>query len=44
MHLIRIEINDKKKALISMMKIKNALNLTMGVGGGGEEVRSQLKL
>ena len=40
MHLIRIEINDKKNALISMMKIKNALKLTMGVGGeggGGEE-------
>ena len=35
MHLIRIEINDKKNALISMMKIKNALKLTMGVGGGG---------
>ena len=34
MHLIRIEINDKKNALISMMKIKNALKLTMGVGGG----------
>ena len=43
MHLIRIELNDKKNALISMMKIKNALKLTMGVGGegggggGGEE-------
>ena len=36
MHLIRIEINDKKNALISMMKIKNALKLTMGVGGEGE--------
>ena len=35
MHLIRIEINDKKKALISMMKIKNALKLTIGVGGEG---------
>ena len=35
MHLIRIEINDKKNALISMMKIKNALKLTMGVGGEG---------
>ena len=42
MYLIRIEINDKKNAFISMMKIKNALKLTMGVGGeggggGGEE-------
>ena len=38
MHLIRIEINDKKYALISTMKIKNALDLTMGgVGGGGGE-------
>ena len=36
MHLIRIEINDKKYALISTMKIKNALKLSMGVGGGGE--------
>ena len=36
MHLIRIEINDKKYALISTMKIKNALELSMGVGGGGE--------
>ena len=38
MHLIRIEINDKKYALISTMKIKNALDLSMGgvgVGGGG---------
>ena len=34
MHLICIEINDKKYALISTMKIKNALKLTMGVGGG----------
>ena len=34
MHLIRIEINDKKYALISTMKIKNALKLSMGVGGG----------
>ena len=41
MYLIRIEINDKKNAFISMMKIKNALKLTMGGGGegggGGEE-------
>ena len=36
MYLIRIEINDKKNAFISMMKIKNALKLTMGVGGEGE--------
>ena len=39
MHLIRIEIIDKKFALISTMKIKNALELMMGgvggVGGGG---------
>ena len=39
MHLIRIEIIDKKFALISTMKIKNALELVMGgvggVGGGG---------
>ena len=34
MHLICIEINDKKYALISTMKIKNALKLSMGVGGG----------
>ena len=43
MHLIRIEIIDKKFALISTMKIKNALELMMGgVGGGGggeEEIR-----
>ena len=37
MHLIRIEIIDKKFALISTMKIKNALELMMGGGGGGEE-------
>ena len=37
MHLIRIEINDKKYALISTMKVKNALKLSMGVGGGGGE-------
>ena len=37
MHLIRIEINDKKYALISTMKIKNALELSLGVGGGGGE-------
>ena len=39
MHLIRIDSNDKKFALISTMK-KNALKLTMGGGeggGGGEE-------
>ena len=36
MHLIRIEINDKKYALISTMKIKKPLKLTMGVGGGGK--------
>ena len=35
MHLIRIEINDKKNTFISLMKIKNALKLTTGVGGGG---------
>ena len=35
MHLIRIDFNDKKYALISTMKIKNALKLT--IGGGGEE-------
>ena len=35
MHLIRIEINDKKYALILTMKIKNALKFPMGVGGGG---------
>ena len=35
MHLICIDINDKKYALISTMEIKNALKLTMGVGGGG---------
>ena len=46
MHLIRIDFNDKKYALISTMEIKNALKLTMGgvgVGGGGgggeEEIR-----
>ena len=41
MHLIRIEIIDKKFALISTMKIKNALELMMGGGGGGgeEEIR-----
>ena len=43
MHLIRIEIIDKKFALISTMKIKNALELMMGgvggVGGGEEERR-----
>ena len=33
MHLIRIEINDKKYALILTMKI--TLELSMGVGGGG---------
>ena len=32
---IRIEINNKKYALISTMKIKNVLKLTMGVGEGG---------
>ena len=35
MHLIRIDFNDKKYALISTIKIKNALKLTMGGGGGG---------
>ena len=35
MHLICIEINGKKYALISTIKIKIALKLTMGVGGGG---------
>ena len=39
MHLIRIEIIDKKFALISTIEIKNALELMMGgvggVGGGG---------
>ena len=36
MHLIRIEIIDKKFASISTMKIKNALELMMGgVGEGG---------
>ena len=35
MHLIRIEINDKKYVLISTIKINNALDLTMGGGGGG---------
>ena len=38
MLLIRIEINDKKYALVSTIKIKNALKLSMGVGGGGEGV------
>ena len=41
MHLIRIDSNDKKFALISTMKKKNALKLTRGGGegggGGGEE-------
>ena len=42
MHLIRIDFNDKKYALISTIKIKNELKLTMGAGGeaegrGGEE-------
>ena len=36
MHLIRIDFNDKKYALISTIKIKNALKLTMEEGGGGE--------
>ena len=35
MHLIRIDFNDKKNALISTMEINNALKLTMGGGGGG---------
>ena len=36
MHLTRIEIIDKKFALISTIEIKNALELMMrGVGGGG---------
>ena len=42
MHLIRIEIIDKKFALISTIEIKNALELMMGGGGGGgggEEIR-----
>ena len=30
MLLIRIDFNDKKYALISAIKIKNALTLTMG--------------
>ena len=34
MHLIRIEIIDKKFALISTIEIKNALELMMGGGGG----------
>ena len=43
-HLIRIDSNDKKFALISRMKKKNALKLMMGGGeggggGGGEEIR-----
>ena len=39
MHLICIGINDKKYALISTMKIKNALRLTIGGEGGGAEGR-----
>ena len=42
MHLIRIEVIDKKFALISTIEIKNALELMMGGGGGGggeEEIR-----
>ena len=35
MHLIRIEIIDKNFALVSTMEIKNALKLSMGVGGVG---------
>ena len=42
MHLIRIEIIDKKFALISTIEIKNALELTMWWGGGGGE--NELKL
>ena len=38
MHLIQIDFSDKKYALISMIKIKNALKLMMGGEGRGGEV------
>ena len=44
MHLIRIEIIDKKYTLISTIEIKNALELMMGgVGGGGGEEEIRIK-